>query len=432
MRLPPDHPLRTELNDEVHARPPDALAAPVCVWYLALVSDGAGREREREALCDLAGRFGAPPPAPGVVHYCADLGAFRLTWERHTEFVRYSFAFPGASGDSSLDPFDGAGMEAVPADWLASLPGRVATAARAAVLPAADAPPEVRDIQAVMFADNPLVGATIAGGAGTALTDFRIHPDGQGRLLVLDRGMPPLQAGRMVQRLLEMDTYRVLALLALPVARDLGPHLAASERELAQITAALTAAEPADEPALLDRLTRLAAGLESRQADNLFRFGAAQAYGELVQRRVTELREARIQGLQTFREFTERRLVPALNTCHAAAMRQESLSRRVARATALLSTRVQITSEQQTRAVLESVNRRVKLQLRLQRTVEGLSVAAVTYYAVGLVGYAAKGLLATGVNISPDLAMGISLPLIAAATTLGVRRARAAFAPHDA
>lgn len=428
MILPPDHPLRAELNDEVHARPPDALAAPVRVWYLALFSDGAGREREWEAVCDLAGRFGAPPPAPGAVHHGADLGAFRLTWERHTEFVRYSFAFPGAPAD----PFDGSGMEAVPADWLASLPGRVATAARAAVLPAADVPAEMRDIQARLFADNPLVGATIAGGAGTALTDFRIHPDGHGRVLVLDRGMPPLQAGRMVQRLLEMDTYRVLAMLALPVARDLGPHLAESERELARVTAALTAVEPADEPALLDRLTRLAAGLESRQADNVFRFGAAQAYGELVQRRVMELREARIQGLQTFREFTERRLVPALNTCRAAASRQESLSRRVARATALLSTRVQITSEQQTRAVLESVNRRVKLQLRLQRTVEGLSVAAVTYYVVGLVGYAAKGLLASGVRVSPDLATGISLPLVAAATALGVRRVRAMFTPRGA
>ena len=59
MRLPPDHPLRTELNDEVHARPPDALAAPVCVWYLALVSDGAGREREREESAPIRGDVSA-------------------------------------------------------------------------------------------------------------------------------------------------------------------------------------------------------------------------------------------------------------------------------------------------------------------------------------------------------------------------------------
>ena len=42
--------------------------------------------------------------------------------------------------------------------------------------------------------------------------------------------------------------------------------------------------------------------------------------------------------------------------------------------------------------LLGAMNRRQQLQLRLQATVEGLSVAAITYYIVGLVGYAAKGL----------------------------------------
>jgi uncharacterized membrane-anchored protein len=143
-----------------------------------------------------------------------------------------------------------------------------------------------------------------------------------------------------------------------------------------------------------------------------------------VQRRILELREERIQGLQTFREFTERRMAPAMRTCQSVAARQESLSQRVARATQLLSTRVDLTSEKQTRALLESMNRRVKLQLRLQSTVEGLSVAAITYYIANLVGHAAEGLEAAGLHNNPALVEAISIPLVAGALALGIRRIR--------
>jgi uncharacterized membrane-anchored protein len=149
-----------------------------------------------------------------------------------------------------------------------------------------------------------------------------------------------------------------------------------------------------------------------------------------VQRRIEELREQRIQGLQTFREFTERRLAPAMNTCRAAAARQESLSQRVARATQLLSTRVDVSREKQNQAVLESMNRRAAAQLRLQQTVEGLSVAAITYYIVGLVGYAAKGAKSAGLAVNPDLAMALSIPVVLLLGVWGLRRVRKALSRH--
>jgi uncharacterized membrane-anchored protein len=245
-------------------------------------------------------------------------------------------------------------------------------AAHAALVPGGDGRLDYEALSARLFGGNVLVGSGIAGGAAVALTDLRVHGDGFSRFLILDRGMTPRQAGRMVQRLLELETYRMLALLALPVARGLAPHLDASERELARVTAALASnALAKDEPALLDRLTRLEAEIEDRQTSNHYRFSAATAYHELVQRRIEELREERIHGLQTFHEFTERRLAPAMSTCRAVAARQESLSRHVARATQLLSTRVDVARERQNQAVLESMNRRAKMQLRLQQTVEG-------------------------------------------------------------
>jgi uncharacterized membrane-anchored protein len=342
-----------------------------------------------------------------------------LKWERHAEFARYTFVVAGVPQKSFAEP----AIDAVPAQWVADLPGEIIVATHA--LLAADESLASYDAVASRYFDgNVLVGSAIAGGAATALTDFRVRADRFSRLVVLDRGMTSWQAGRMVQRLFEIDTYRVMALLALPVARQLTPLLVQCERDLAQITSGLASAREEDEPVLLDRLTRLQAQIEQQQSVNHFRFSASAAYYELVRARIAELREERIQGLQTWREFTERRLAPAMNTCRTVAARQDSLSQRVARATQLLSTRVDVTHERQNQAVLESMNRRVRLQLRLQQTVEGLSVVAVTYYAVGLVGYAAKALQASGLRIVPELAMGAAIPLVLVLAAAGVRRIR--------
>jgi uncharacterized membrane-anchored protein len=418
MPLPPNHPLRIELNDEAHARPPEALNAPLRLSFLALYSDSAQREAEWEHLCALVRRLGGTPPARAN-HYSADLGPFRVKWERHTEFTRYKFIVAGAASD----PFDPPALDSVPADWLASLPGEIVVATHAALLPAGPEDGDHEALAARHFGGEALAGAQIAAGAGTAYTDFRIR-NGFSRLLVLDRGMTPRQAGRSMQRLLEIDTYRLMALLALPVAHSLTPWLNGAERELAQITAALVDSNETTEPQLLERLTRLEAEIESRESAHHYRFTAAAAYYELVQRRIEELREVRIQGLPTFREFTERRLAPAMNTCRSVSTRLESLSQRVARATQLLSTRVDVARERQNQQVLESMNRRAEAQLRLQQTVEGLSAAAITYYVVGLVGYAAKGLKSLGWPVDVELTVALSIPLVALAALLGVRHVR--------
>ena len=135
MKLPQDHPQRIELNDEVHARPPQTLVTPLRLSYLALFSDGPLRERQWRQVVELAGRFGVTPPPPGATHYAADLGPFRLKWERHTEFSRYKFIVAGADGG---DPFAEPAIDAVPADWVAGLAGQVLVASHAALLAAGD------------------------------------------------------------------------------------------------------------------------------------------------------------------------------------------------------------------------------------------------------------------------------------------------------
>ena len=418
--LPPNHALRSELNDEVHARPSDALPTPARISYLVLFSEISARESEWLHVMELVRRMGGVEPARASNHFSADLGPVSIRWERHSEFTRYTIIRPGAGEN----PFAETALQCVPEDWIAGIGGQLMVASHGALIRADTAEIDYDDIASRWFNGNVMVGSRVGDDAAIALTDFRVRDDGFSRFLLLDRELTRRQAGRTIQRILEIDTYRMMALLTLPVARELTPFLTKCEQELSQVTTSLEHVDDDQEATLLDGLTRLEALLESRLADNHFRFGAAAAYYELVQRRIVELREVRIHGLQTFSEFTERRLAPAMNTCRSVFGRQESLSQRVARANQLLSTRVDITRERQNMALLESMNRRGKAQLKLQQTVEGLSAAAVTYYIVGLVGYLTKGLKSGGVSVNPEIAMAISIPVVMLFAVVGIHRIR--------
>jgi len=247
--------------------------------------------------------------------------------------------------------------------------------------------------------------------------------------VILDRTLAPRQAGRMVQRLLEIDTYRILALMTLPVARELSPILNEVETELVTLTTKLADSATNDEPRLLEQITRLEARIQQRNFKTAGRFGAAEAYHRLVQRRTRELREQRIEGFQTFEEFIERRLSPAMATCVAISARQEKLAHRVAQTTQLLSTRVEVHRLAESQGVLQSMNRRALLQLRLQQTVEGLSVAAITYYVVGLVSYVVKGLASARTSFGAELIVALSVPVVLGLVAIGVRRLRKMMQP---
>ncbi len=419
--LPEDHPARLSLNNEVHARPPEALPQRARISYLVLFG-----ELDMGPLYDLCVQFGVQPPAEGVNHFSADMGPFRLKWERHTEFTRYWFF---VETSTTRDLFGHSALESVPKEWRETLAGQVLVASHVELVPLARGKLDEEQLAKKHFGGNVIVGARLAGGLGRAVTDFRIHGDGFGRILIHDSAMTPRQRGRTVQRLLEIDTYRVLALLALPVARELTPLLAGFEQELFEITDAMREADEATEPELLDRLTRLHSDVVRQHTGSQFRFSAARAYVDLVQLRISELREERIEGMQTFSELTERRLAPAMRTCDAAANRLGTISERVARATQLLSTRVDISRERQNQSLLESMDRRARLQLRLQETVEGLSIAAITYYIVGLVGYAAKGAKSAGLLSADDAVVtALSIPVALGMVAWGVRRVRKSIA----
>jgi len=431
MPIPANHPQRFQLTNEVHARPYANIYVPARASHLAILLTPEQKPEDREALNALCERYLIPPPAADVDHFNGEFGSFQLRWEQHSEFTTYTFYTEG----NCADPFSETALRSVPDAWLKSLPGEVIVAAHAGMMcckykgKAEERQPVDLDVISPMFEGNTLIGSGVAGGDASAFTDFRIHADGFSRILVIDHNFhSSRQAGRLLHRLFEIEVYRMMALLAFPMARKMLPELNERDKRLVNITTMMSRTDDNDPsccPAeLLDELTELATEVENSLSSSHFRLGAAQAYIELVNKRIEDLREVRTPGLQTFREFMDRRLAPAMNTCRSVSLRQKSLSKRIAQAGQLLRTRVDVELERQNQNLLESMDKRAQLQLRLQETVEGLSVAAITYYSVSLVGYLAKAGKEAGLPIKPELVMGIAIPVIAGALIFGVRLIR--------
>lgn len=414
--LPDNHPQRFNLHNEVHARASVILNLPVSASHLALTLNNEEKKQDRNHLCKLCERFGVTPPKQDANHFIARFDNFQLRWEQHGEFTSYTF-YVNAKQSA---PFNKPALKSVPVDWMSHFPGQVIVAAHASIMPADDNSENIEALSE-FFAGNALVGAEVSGGAAKVYTDFRIHVDGFSRFLIINEQLKEAQAGRLLQRLFEMEDYRVMALLAFPIARKLTPVLIKADQQLIAITAAM--AQPGcDDGQLLDELTTLAAEVENHISCNHYRFGAAGAYYKLVSQRIEDLREVRIQGLQTFSEFMSRRLAPAINTCQSTGKRFTLLSERISNAGELLRTRVDISIERQNQALLRSMNTHAKMQVRLQGTVEGVSIFAITSYAVSLVGSIAKAMKSTGWDINPPLITGVSIPLVLVIVAIGVRR----------
>ena len=416
-RIPENHPQRYKLHNEAHARQAIKLRTPVQVTHLALIIDGNQKAQERQHLIELCELFDHPYPNKDADQFSDDFGSFQLRWQQHGEFSTYTFYQHHALSE----PFIQSALSSVPEKWLNTLNGQVMVAIHVSIIKFEDEP--VIDEIASHFSGDALVGAELAEGAALAFTDFQIQPDGFSRYLILDRHIHTRQAGRYLQRLLDIEVYRVMSLLALPVARELIPKLNRADHDLLRITTAMHQSDIEDTQ-LMDDLTALAAEIENCFSKTHSRFGAADAYYKLVEHRITELKEVRILGVQTIGEFLHRRLEPAINTCQTTEKRLSMLSERISNASQLLRTRVDITLERQNQSLLASMDRRAQLQLHLQTTVEGLSVAAISYYTVSLIGYAAKAVKAFGWPVSPEMVMGISIPVVIAIIALGVRHIR--------
>ena len=417
-----DHPLRYALANELHARPFPSLEAPCTAAYLAIKQPKEAAARDRQADLDhltaLLDRYGAPHPQPGATHFFGKIGRHTLKWEQHTEFVTYT-AFSEGLGNRPFDPHD---FEVFPEDWLAMAPGNRMTSALIRV----DERQSEDEISALIgdwFVPESLACSHVLDNTSTIAGDFRIDPAGHLRFAVFvasDTGAR--RVGRIVQRLCEIETYKSMSMLGLARVRDMGKRLNQMDTELTDMVGNMTSnGAPAEET--LKNLLGISAELENQMARTSFRFGATGAYEAIVNQRIEVLREERFHGRQTFAEFMMRRFDPAMRTVKATERRLAAMSDRAIRAGDLLRTRVDVERSAQNQKLLESMDKRADLQLRLQKTVEGLSVVAISYYAVNLVLYMTQPLGQT-VGLSKLLMTAIATPVVILLVWWMVQRVR--------
>lgn len=417
-----EHAERGALLGELHARPFEPMATPRRIYHFAFLVGDAEARADRQAIAELSARQGSAPPAAEARYHRLDLPGWRLRWQRHTEFVTYTWD----TGRDAERPFARAHPGDMAAEFALRQPGELLVAAHMAVVAQRRKPIDA----AAWFDAGSLSLLAADGGRARAVSDFKVDAHGFTRFLVVNRELGEAALGVFTQLVLEIETYRTLALLGLPEARRAAPLLRQIESSLADLTRAIgTDGDVATNRRLLASLIDLAARLETQSAETSYRFGASRAYYDLVQDRLEAVGPQPAEGERTFAAFFDRRLRPAINTCKAVDERQALLSPKLMRTADLLRTRLQFALEEQNRDLLQSMNRRARLQLRLQQTVEGLSVAAISYYVVGLVYYLVRGGEEAGLPMpwSPTFLAGAAVPVVVLGVWLLVRRARRRF-----
>ena len=411
------HKLRASLSEEMHVRRLPRFAAPCRLMQIVTLL-GESSDVARDHIEALAATARQIVPIAGK-YAVLDLGGTILVWERHTEFASYTLLREGAFDA----PFDPAHFEPHLAVIAADMQGEIVRATQIAVVGADTAEPTPAQREAWFSAEATVI-CDVADGAARVVSDFRLHDDGYGRLLVLDGHLAGDEPAQLVLRVQELGNYRNMALLGLPLAQQRTPTVTNLETRLAELTRAVSERTSEDDE-LLDELTYLSAELARLVAETRYRMTATRAYAQLSMDRLASLQIGAVRGYQTLSDFTERRLMPAVRTCDSFSARLEDLSQRAAWTSELLRTRIDIALAKQNRDLLTSMDKRTRLQLRLQQTVEGLSIVAISYYLVALLGHVIDAV--PGVDHS--LGMAVAVPVVLFVVALGLFRLRRL--PHD-
>jgi len=422
-----EYALRRVLSDELHARAfHDFDGAGRFIRFVYLVGSDDGN------VVAYVNKFlsgaGIAPIDAGEKFRRQDMVGYALRIERHTEFLSISFVEKGLRAKNGLpaNAFHEAGLQHLPFSWARNAPAPLFHAIWVEV--GGNPPRGLNQSRMLKILESRAVASNkFSDDAAQVHFAFDIDQAGFSRVVIFNQAIEASRMGRVVQRVVEVETYRLLALLGLATVKEYSGRLGLIEDVVSTLTNDL--AEQIRQPdgqvqVLLSILSSQAAEVEDIYSKTSYRLAATTAYLNILTSRLDRMQMTRLPGFQGVRGFLDRRMAPAMQSCSAFAERLASLSRRISRAGELLRTQTELVIQRQNRDLLQSMDERAKHQLRIQQMVERLSIAAVTYYGVGLVGYVAVSLPIAEWGLSLTYIKAASVPAIAVAVWLTLRQVK--------
>jgi uncharacterized membrane-anchored protein len=387
-----------DFNEELHARPSLYFQGFAIVEHIAVRA--------------LSGAQAGQAHSPATAQW-ADFGA-RLSVERHADFVTVTAITELATEPKAWPAISPAPRSVLTAEGLSDED----VICRVRIL-VAGARPGVDGAELDGLGLRQAAGSFIGGKDAIICSDFRVDAQGASKIVLFNSRLNDYRLGRMVRRLCEIETYRSMALLGLPLARRLAGHVLDYDRQLTALADRHSSVESRKHRSLLEDITHLSAHIISDASKARHRFGATAAYAKIVEDRIGELREERLQGFQRYGVFIDRRFRPAVRTCATTASRLDHLATAAGHLIEILQTRIQVAVQDQNTMQLELLAKRAETQLKIQRSVEGLSAIAIGYYLTGLVKTCIDALEHGGIHL-PDQTSLIAIPIALVAAIVAV------------
>ncbi len=416
-------------KDELHARPYIKLSNNLRVFHFAYLIKENDDKKSWAYLDKFLGKINFQTlPKKASKYWVAEGKDLIIRYECHTEFISLTLIYPNKIENKNKNKpklFDENFLRLLPTDFLKNFPGEHFLSSWIEMVPSKHIFKPI-NIEGFFYHDN-FAGSNVAENGANVFMSFKSDRtnflnSGFRRVFIQNKNLRTRRTGRLLQRIVELETYQVLSLLGLPQVRQESLNLSNLEKQITEITKSVsrTTKKNLDKKSIrypdyqqdLNELSYVVAKIEEIDSSTNYRLSATAAYYKLVEQRITDLREDRLESFQTNKEFLSRRLQPAIRTSEAFSRRLESLATRAQRADNLVRTQIEMGVQIQNKDLLESMELRARAQLRLQETVESLSIVAITYYIVGLLSTLVDPINFNKFLISKEVFLALCVPII--------------------
>ena len=414
-------------KDELHARPYIKLGNNLRTFHFAYLIKENDEKKSWNYLDKFLRKINFQKLPNEVSKYWVAEGKdLTVRYECHTEFISLTLIYPNKIENKNKPKlFDENFLNLLPIDFLENFPGDHFLSTWIEMAPSNFNFKPI-DIEEFFYHDN-FAGSNVAEDGANVFMSFKSDRtdflgSGFRRVFIQNKNLRTRRTGRLLQRIVELETYQVLSLLGLPQVREETLNLSNLEKQITEITKSVskTAKKNLNKKSIaypdyqkdLNELSYVVAKIEEIDSSSNYRLSATAAYYKLVEQRIQDLREERLESFQTNYEFLSRRLQPAIRTTEAFSRRLESLAIRAQRADNLVRTQIEMGVQIQNKNLLESMELRARAQLRLQETVESLSIVAITYYIVGLLSTLVDPINFDKFFISKTVFLALCVPII--------------------